>query len=191
MTVRSRHQREVRPQTLMRRRRDACSSSPRAERSAECVNGKQVCLRRTGTLQATCDFAQDHDIFTSMKMSCQAAPVVDDCLVRCVEPARVAETRERLIDVKVAEGQAEMFKLLGEPGRLRMLYALADAGELCVCDLAATIDGTETAVSHAMRLLRAAGIVRNRRDGRMVYYRLTDDRVHALLELSRPAVTAK
>ena len=52
-------------------------------------------------------------------------------------------------------------------------------------------DGTETAVSHAMRLLRPAGVVRNRRDGRMVYYRLADDRVRALLELTQPAVTGR
>ena len=116
-------------------------------------------------------------------------PTVDQCLLRCVEPARVADTKDRLIDVDAAERQAEIFKLLGEPGRLRMLYALFDAGELCVCDLAATVDGTETAVSHAMRLLRAAGVVRNRRDGRMVYYRLADDRVRALLELAQPPVT--
>jgi DNA-binding transcriptional ArsR family regulator len=134
---------------------------------------------------------RNRDIFTSMKMSSQVAPAADECLVRCVEPTRVAKTKERLIDVDVAEEQAEIFKLLGEPGRLRMLHALADAGELCVCDLAATIDGTETAVSHAMRLLRAAGVVRNRRDGRMVYYRLADDRVRALLELAQPAVTGR
>ena len=114
---------------------------------------------------------------------------VDQCLLRCVEPARVAKTKGRLIDLEAAERQAEVFKLLGEPGRLRMLHALADAGELCVCDLAATIDGTETAVSHAMRLLRAAGLVRNRRDGRMVYYRLADDRARTLLGLAQPAVT--
>lgn len=124
-----------------------------------------------------------------MKMSSRAAPAPEECLIRCVDPARVAETKERLIGVDRAEEQAEVFKLLAEPGRLRMLHALADADELCVCDLAATIDGTETAVSHAMRLLRAAGVVKNRRDGRMVYYHLADDGVRVLLELTQRAMT--
>ena len=52
-------------------------------------------------------------------------------------------------------------------------------------DLAVVVQVPETTVSHAMRLLRAAGIVRNRRDGRMIYYRLDDDHVRQLLELSR------
>ena len=84
-----------------------------------------------------------------------------------------------------AEALADGFKLLGEPNRVRILHALLEAGELCVCDLAATVDVSETTVSHAMRLLKAAGIVRNRRDGRIVYYRLDDAHVRMLLDLSR------
>lgn len=80
---------------------------------------------------------------------------------------------------------AETFKLLGDPNRVRILYALLEAGELCVCDLAATVRTTETSVSHAMRLLPAAGIVRNRRDGRMIYYRLDDAHIRLLLDRSR------
>ncbi|MEX2420719.1 MAG: metalloregulator ArsR/SmtB family transcription factor [Actinomycetota bacterium] len=110
---------------------------------------------------------------------------IDDCAVRAVDPDRAAATRERLIDLDEAEALADGFKLLGEPNRVRILYALLEAGELCVCDLAATVDVSETTVSHAMRLLRAAGIVRNRRDGRMIYYRLDDAHVRLLLDLSR------
>jgi DNA-binding transcriptional ArsR family regulator len=121
-----------------------------------------------------------------VQTSSQVATLEDDaCSVRCVEPERVAATRGRLLDAEDSEAIAGLFKLLGEPNRVRILYALAEAGELCVCDLAVTIDATETAVSHAMRLLRAAGVVRNRRDGRLIFYRLADDHVRALLELSR------
>jgi len=102
----------------------------------------------------------------------------------------VAETRARLLPSEDSERLADVFKLLGEPNRVRILYALLEAGELCVCDLAAAIEATETAVSHAMRLLRGAGIVRNRRDGRLIFYRLADDHVRALLELSRAHHTA-
>ena len=100
----------------------------------------------------------------------------------------VAATRAVLIDADEVTALAEVFKLLGDPNRARILFALLEAGELCVCDLAATVDMTETSVSQAMRLLRAGGVVRNRRDGRVVYYRLDDDHVRELLKLSRAHV---
>lgn len=109
----------------------------------------------------------------------------DDRGVRCVDPRQVASTRKRLIGIGHAQTMAETFKLLGEPNRLRLLDALADAGELCVCDLAATTGVSETSVSHSMRLLRTAGVVRNRRDGRIIYYRLDDDHVRQLLDQAR------
>lgn len=102
-----------------------------------------------------------------------------------IDPDRVAATRERLIEHDEAQRLADGFKLLGEPSRIRILYALLEAGELCVCDLAAVVGVTETVVSHSMRLLRAAGIVANRRDGRMIFYRLDDAHVRMLLDLSR------
>jgi DNA-binding transcriptional ArsR family regulator len=109
----------------------------------------------------------------------------DGCQVRMVDPERVATTKEFLINSAEARRLADGFKLLGEPSRLRILYALYEADELCVCDLAAAVGVTETVVSHSMRLLRTAGIVANRRDGRVVYYRLDDAHVRLLLEVSR------
>ena len=102
-----------------------------------------------------------------------------------VDPDRVAATRHRLPGTDEAVRLADGFKLLGEPSRIRILYALLEAGELCVCDLAAVVGVSETVVSHSMRLLRTAGIVANRREGRMIYYRLDDDHVAMMLELSR------
>lgn len=89
------------------------------------------------------------------------------------------------ISIDEAGELADGFKLLGEPTRVRILYALLERGECNVGDLAAEVGASETTISHAMRLLRGAGIVRNRRDGRMVFYRLDDDHVRQLLELSR------
>ena len=109
---------------------------------------------------------------------------LDGCVVRAVDTDRVDATRGRLLPLDEAGGLADLFRLLGDPTRVRMLYALLEAGELCVCDLAATIDVAETSVSHALRLLRTAGIVRNRRAGRMIYYRLADAHVRLLLDLS-------
>ena len=108
---------------------------------------------------------------------------LDGCAVRAVDAPRVAATRDRLLALDEAASVAELFRLLGDPARVRLLYALLEAGELCVCDLAATTGIPETSVSHALRLLRTAGVVRNRRDGRMVYYRLADAHVRMLLDL--------
>ena len=79
---------------------------------------------------------------------------------------------------------SELFKLLGDPTRLRILYALVDAGELCVCDLSVAVGVPETSVSHALRLLRVAGVVRARRDGRMAYYAIDDHHVRLVLDLA-------
>lgn len=114
---------------------------------------------------------------------------LDGCAVRTVDTERVEATRQRLIGTDAAADLAAVFRLLGDPKRIRILFALLEAGELCVCDLAATTDVTETAVSQTMRLLRTAGIVRQRRDGRTVYYRLDDAHVRLLLDLSRQHIT--
>lgn len=89
------------------------------------------------------------------------------------------------VDADEAARLADMFRLLGEPGRTRILFALLDAGELCVSELAVAVHAPETSVSHALRLLRTAGIVRNRRGGRNVFYALDDAHVRAVLALCR------
>jgi ArsR family transcriptional regulator, lead/cadmium/zinc/bismuth-responsive transcriptional repressor len=83
-----------------------------------------------------------------------------------------------------AEEGAALFRLLGDPTRLRMLTELATADELCVHEIADRVGAAEPKVSQALRLLRTAGIVRNRREGRHIHYRLDDDHVRALLEIT-------
>lgn len=78
---------------------------------------------------------------------------------------------------------ADVFGLLADPGRLRVLVALLD-GETCVSDLAAVALASESAVSHHLRLLRAHRVVEVRRSGRMAYYRLADAHVRMLLDLA-------
>jgi DNA-binding transcriptional ArsR family regulator len=110
---------------------------------------------------------------------------LDGCVVQESDAARVAATRDRLVTPDEATRLADLFRLLGDPTRARLLYALLEAGELCVCDLSDAVEVTDTAVSHALRLLRTAGIVASRRAGRMIYYRLADAHVRMLLDLSR------
>lgn len=88
-----------------------------------------------------------------------------------------------------ARDMADTFRLLGDPTRVRILLALADHDELCVHEIAEHIDAGETKVSQALRLLRTAGIVRNRRAGRHVHYRLDDDHVRTLLRVTADHLT--
>ena len=106
------------------------------------------------------------------------------CSVRVIDVDRVEATRARLLSRADAAQAADLFRLLGDPGRVQMLCALLEAGELCVCDLASVVDMAESSVSHSLRLLRTAGIVRHRRSGRQVFYSLDDAHVRLLLDVS-------
>ena len=79
------------------------------------------------------------------------------------------------------EAAAAIAKALADPTRLTVAAALRDGGELCVCDLAWVCERSDKLVSHHVRQLRAAGLVRSRRDGKMVLYALTPPAGHALL----------
>ena len=109
---------------------------------------------------------------------------LDACTVRLVDAEKVEAVRSRMpLDADV-EALSEVFGLLADPARLRLATSLLEAGELCVCDLAAATGLSESAVSHALRLLRARRCVQVRRDGRMAYYRLADSHVRLLLEMA-------
>jgi DNA-binding transcriptional ArsR family regulator len=108
---------------------------------------------------------------------------MDSCTTRVVDADRVAAVRERMPLAEDLADTADVFGLLSDPNRLRLLVALLD-GELCVCDLAAVTGQSESAASHALRLLRAHRIVAARRAGRMAYYRLEDPHVRMLLDLA-------
>ncbi len=101
------------------------------------------------------------------------------CDDRVVHVAAMREARHALPTGVTLAGLADVFAALGNPTRLKILAALAGR-ELCVCDLAATVGQSESAVSHQLRLLRSLGLVRSRRDGRLVYYALDDAHVAAL-----------
>ena len=111
---------------------------------------------------------------------------LDQCAARCDAPGSVSlpALRERLAGRDAQVEAAELFRLLGDPTRLTVLHALLEARELCVCDLAEVAGVADNVVSQAMRLLRAADVVRTRREGRRIYYRLADAHVRLLLDLS-------
>src|SRR5262245_65768304 len=98
---------------------------------------------------------------------------VEMCDLDHIDPARVGKLREALADEEAVGGLADTFNALGDPTRVRILDALSH-GELCVCDLAAVLGLTQSAVSHQLRLLKSVRLVRARRVGRMVFHALDD-----------------
>ena len=101
--------------------------------------------------------------------------------------ALLERVRSLLLGARTVQAVSEVFKLLGDPTRVRLVDALTH-GERCVCDLATLVGMTESAVSHQLRLLRAARLVRVRRSGRLAYYSLDDHHVVGLLHDTRKHV---
>jgi DNA-binding transcriptional ArsR family regulator len=106
-----------------------------------------------------------------------------------VDPKRVAAARKQLIAPDEAGDLAELFRVLGDPVRARVVSALSGGGELCVGDVALAIDASENTVSYALGVLRRARLVERERRGREIYYRLADPRLPELLKLARGTPT--
>ncbi|MCB2146457.1 MAG: metalloregulator ArsR/SmtB family transcription factor [Deltaproteobacteria bacterium] len=105
------------------------------------------------------------------------APCQDEtCGVRVVHLERVARAKGEAIGEKDLERLALTYKIMGDPTRLKIILALR-GGEMCVCDIAAFVGLSESAVSHQLRRLRELALVRSRRDGQILYYSLDDAHV--------------
>ena len=89
-------------------------------------------------------------------------------------PAAGGGAARKRLPLAAATAAAAQAKALGDPTRLTIAAALRDASELCVCDLSWIVERAENLVSHHVRVLRTAGLVSSRRDGKMVMYALTE-----------------
>ena len=107
------------------------------------------------------------------------------CEARVVHGHKLAALQPLVADEERAQVEAERFRALGDPTRLRILSALC-LGELCVCDLSGLLGITQTATSQHLKILRTSGMVRYRKQGRMAIYRLADPSVASLLVRLRP-----
>jgi ArsR family transcriptional regulator, lead/cadmium/zinc/bismuth-responsive transcriptional repressor len=99
-----------------------------------------------------------------------------------VDAEAVGLARSALLTARDAARLGDLLGLLSDPVRVRMLFCLAAVDELCVGDLAMALDISMDQSSYALRLLRTAGLVRPRRAGRVIYYRLADGFPHQLLD---------
>ncbi len=109
--------------------------------------------------------------------------------VHPVDPGAVSRAQARLPGSAEGERVTSVLTLIADPTRMRLLFALDGAEELCVGDLALALGASEDAVGYGLRMLRTAGLVSRRKDGRMAFYRLAEDfpeplRQHCLMRLA-------
>ncbi len=97
--------------------------------------------------------------------------------------AAIRSARKAIVDPDSVWGLAETFKVLSDPTRLKIVLALLKE-ELCVLDIAQLIGISESAVSHQMRLLRTLRLVRQRKEGKMVFYALEDEHIEDLIRVA-------
>ena len=97
----------------------------------------------------------------------------DRCDLLCLDLPKAERLRGERLPAEAAAGLAARARALSDPTRLMIAVALADGGELCVCDLAWVAERSENLVSHHLRVLRTAGLVRSRREGKMIMYAVT------------------
>jgi len=89
--------------------------------------------------------------------------------------------RERMPEEEKLLDLAELFKVFGDSTRVRILWAL-DTHEMCTCDIAYALNMTQSAISHQLRVLKQAKLVKSRREGKIVYYSLADEHVRTIFD---------
>lgn len=104
----------------------------------------------------------------------------DQCLCRIIHQSRVEKARQTMPPNQEIDRLTLLFKAMADQSRLKILMALHQE-EMCVCDLAAFLGVSESAVSHQLRMLRQMALVANRREGPVLYYRLTDAHISQLV----------
>lgn len=108
--------------------------------------------------------------------------IIHDQVVKQVQKTMPDE--EKLYDL------AELFKVFGDTTRIKIICALF-AAEMCVCDIAALLNMSQSAISHQLRVLKQARLVKNRREGKIVYYSLADDHVKQIFDQGFLHITEK
>ena len=107
------------------------------------------------------------------------------CFIECCDFVHTHEevvesVRREMPDEDTLYDLAELFRLFGDSTRIRILYVLFEA-EMCVCDIAALLGMTQSAISHQLRALKTAKLVKGRREGKTVFYSLADDHVKTII----------
>ena len=108
-------------------------------------------------------------------------PPIEKCDTVVIHKDVVNRVKGKMPQEETLYDLAELFKVFGDTTRIRILWAL-DESEMCVCDIANLLSMTQSAISHQLRILKQADLVKNRRDGKVVYYSLDDEHVKQILD---------
>ena len=109
-------------------------------------------------------------------------PAIDRCDCVVIHQEIVERVKDRMPEEEILYDLAELFKVFGDSTRTRILWAL-DEAEMCVCDIAYLLNMTQSAISHQLRVLKQSKLVKNRREGKIVFYSLKDEHVKQIFEL--------
>ncbi len=113
---------------------------------------------------------------------------VECCDVACVHDDAVLKVREHMPPEELLKELADFYKVFGESTRIKILCVLLES-EVCVCDLAEILGMTQSAISHQLRVLKQAKLVKNRRDGKTVYYSLADGHIQTIISQGMEHIT--
>jgi ArsR family transcriptional regulator len=106
---------------------------------------------------------------------------IERCDCEVIHDEVVNSVKQKMPQEETLYDLAELFKVFGDSTRIKILWAL-DEAEMCVCDIAVLLNMTQSAISHQLRVLKQANLVKNRRDGKVVYYSLDDEHVKQIFE---------
>lgn len=106
---------------------------------------------------------------------------IEICNCNIIHEDVVRNVKNNIPNEKTLHELAELFKVLGDCTRVKILYALLNA-EMCVCDIAALLEMTQSAISHQLRVLKQSRLVKYRRDGKVIYYSLDDEHVKHIFD---------
>jgi len=112
----------------------------------------------------------------------RAQETIESCITKGIHRNVIRTVKKSLPDPIHLYDLADLFKLFGDSTRLGIIWALSES-EMCVCDLCALLKMKQPAVSHQLKNLKQARIVKSRRDGKVIYYSLDDDHIRKLLNL--------
>ncbi|WP_392434632.1 ArsR/SmtB family transcription factor [Finegoldia magna] len=107
----------------------------------------------------------------------------EKCEVTLIHEDNVKKAINELPNDELIADLSDMFKIFGDQTRVKILMAL-ESGELCVCDIAAVMNMSQSAISHQLRVLKQSNIVKTRREGKVVYYSISDDHVKEIFDIA-------
>lgn len=110
------------------------------------------------------------------------------CDVICVHNDRVEKVRKKMPEDCLLSELADFYKVFGDTTRIRILCVLLES-EMCVCDLAEVLGMTQSAISHQLRVLKQMKLVKNRREGKTVYYSLADGHIQSIISQGMEHIT--